>query len=433
MGTLLNKLLGGLLVAARQIVVIFAVFVIGFVARDFIFDAKKDAESLLVKREDLTKARHEKQAAASSKRASCDAIRDQLADVIKRRPRRSRIPGTTSNSTKIALTEAFQQCDRVAKALKKDVADVESSLANIDPELQRNFWKRYIEPSIAPAFLALAALYAAPLGIRLFLYFVASPVLSGGIGVRVLPGAAGKESSPAYVGKSSSISTKTQDVALSYGEELLVKPNFLQSTPLTARKSTAALLNLSIPLSSISSGMYLLTRLDKSGDKNIVVSSMTDSLEEVAIVEIPEGSAFVCLPRCLVGVVQHRDRPIHISKHWNIFSRQAWLTMRLRFLVFHGPGKLIVGGRRGVRMENAQSLRLINQEATIGFSANLAYGSARCETFSSYWAGHDGLFSTVFSGDQGVYVYEDIPGVKRTSLASRLEYIPDAILKVFGI
>jgi hypothetical protein len=107
----------------------------------------------------------------------------------------------------------------------------------------------------------------------------------------------------------------------------------------------------------------------------------------------------------------------------------------LRFLVFHGPCKLIVKGFSGVRVEKAGSGRVINQAATLGFSANLEYRNTRCETFYSYWTGVDDLFNDQFDGADGFLFYEVVPGLgRKTGITGRgLEGFVDSVLKVFGV
>jgi len=78
--------------------------------------------------------------------------------------------------------------------------------------------------------------------------------------------------------------------------------------------------------------------------------------------------------------------------------------------------------------------RLINQSATLGFSANLEYANTRCETFPSYLFGKEDLFNDRFSGPSGVYVYEEVPDLKRATGAGRyFEGLTDAMLKLFGV
>jgi uncharacterized protein (AIM24 family) len=115
----------------------------------------------------------------------------------------------------------------------------------------------------------------------------------------------------------------------------------------------------------------------------------------------PTGAALVLQPRNLVGVVQNVGRPIRITRHWR-FGLGAWITFQFRYLVFEGPGRLIVQGCRGVRIEAADRGRSIDQGATIGFSANLDYSRRRSETFGAYLMGMRGLFNDNFSGGPGI-------------------------------
>lgn len=296
-------------------------------------------------------------------------------------------------------------------------------------ELLPMFW-------LAAGILGLAIL--ASIGIKLLLYFVIAPLASRRPPIRILPGANGliRTGGGSIVlddpGRVSSVSIP---ISLKDEEEILVLPEYLQSTSYRAEKRTKWLLNTAIPFSSILSGMFLLTRVRSPEADKVVVSSTKDPLGEVSVIELPEGAAFVCQPRSLVGVIQDRNRPIRITRHWRLNSLQSWLTMQLRFLVFHGPGRLIVSGCRGVRMESAGKGRLINQAATLGFSANIGYANTRCETFVSYWTGKEDLFNDIFTGESGFYVYEEMPDYKHKSgITGRgLEGILDAGLKLFGI
>ncbi|MBK9571210.1 MAG: hypothetical protein IPO43_00185 [Rhodoferax sp.] len=137
-----------------------------------------------------------------------------------------------------------------------------------------------------------------------------------------------------------------------------------------------------------------------------MISATKDPFSEVGILSLPEGAALVMQPHSLVGVVQPTGSPVRITSHWRLTSLHAWLTLQLRYLAFHGPARLIVQGGRGVRIERADAGRSINQAATIGFTANLAYSTRRCETFSAYWLGRQELLNDSFKGAQGFFVYE---------------------------
>jgi hypothetical protein len=145
----------------------------------------------------------------------------------------------------------------------------------------------------------------------------------------------------------------------------------------------------------------------------------------------------VVSPRALAGVLKPAAQPLRITRHWRLGSLHAWLTLQLRFLVFHGPCTLVVKGCRGVRAEqgSAAQPRVINQDATLGFSTSLDYRTARCETFVAYLAGRESLFDDVFGGGPGIFLQEELPAGLRGGgpLGRRLNGLLDAALKAFGI
>ena len=230
------------------------------------------------------------------------------------------------------------------------------------------------------------------------------------------------------------MSAVSQEIVLKAREELLVHPEYLQSSADQGRKQTQWLLNWKFWLTSIAAQMVALDRIRDADGETFVISSKNDAFAEVGVIDLPEGSAFVLQPRNLVGVVQSIDRPIKISRKWN-WSLMAFITLQFRYLIFDGPGKLLVQGCRGVRVEQAGSGRSIDQAATFGFSANLDYSPRRSETFGAYLLGTRSLFNDRFSGGPGVYVYEEMPYFgRRSGLTGRgFEGLTDGVLKVFGI
>jgi uncharacterized protein (AIM24 family) len=180
--------------------------------------------------------------------------------------------------------------------------------------------------------------------------------------------------------------------------------------------------------------MVMLTRVRSVTREPLVVSSRNDALSEIGVIELHAGDALVLQPRSLVGVVQRTDHRIRIRRRW-VFGLSAWITLQFRYLVFEGPGKLLVQGCRGVRMEPAGSGRSIDQNATMGFSANLDYRPRRSETFSAYVMGVNGLFNDSFAGGPGYCVYEEMPYAgRRSGITGRgLEGLTDGLLKVVGI
>ena len=216
---------------------------------------------------------------------------------------------------------------------------------------------------------------------------------------------------------------------------MLLVPEAIQSTPHAAAKWTQWLLDYRMPVSSIASGMVALTGLRADQPETVLVSATDSPLAEIALIEIPAGSAFVLRPRALRGMVLRRGEGVRITRHWRLGRLSAWLTLQFRYLVFHGPCTLVVVGARGVRLERASEGRGINQAATIGFNAGLDYAVSRTETFGAYLMGKQRLFNDSFSGPRGCYLYEEMPfDGRRGSIWGRgLRGLGDAALKMFGL
>ena len=79
--------------------------------------------------------------------------------------------------------------------------------------------------------------------------------------------------------------------------------------------------------------------------------------------------------------------------------------------------------------------RGINQAATIGFSAGLAYSVRRSEAFGPYLMGRQRLFNDSFDDGPGCYVYEVTPrAANRGGIWGRgLRGLGDAALRIFGL
>ncbi len=146
-------------------------------------------------------------------------------------------------------------------------------------------------------------------------------------------------------------------------------------------------------------------------------------------------AALVLPPRRLAGIVQRVDRPIRITRHWRLAHPGGWLTLQLRYVVFHGPVKWILSGNHGVKIDPAQSGCSIDQAATLGFSANLGYGVARCEMSQAYLSGKKALFNDCFSDGPGYYVQTARPRPAKTTLlpGRGAEGVLNSRLKILGL
>ncbi|PKO33714.1 MAG: hypothetical protein CVU34_12265 [Betaproteobacteria bacterium HGW-Betaproteobacteria-7] len=318
---------------------------------------------------------------------------------------------------------------------------VHELLAKNDKELEGSYFQKFMRPvkEVLPTALGILALVLlAPLLVKVIAYYVIAPVAVRRPPIRLLPDSSGQLSTAITSAGSESGQTAPSRVSLPLtldeGSELIMLPSYLQGMPLNAESDTQWLLDWSMPLTCLAAGTYRLTRIRPHSEARITVSSSTDPLAEFSLLDVPAGSALVLQPSCLVGIIQTRGEQLKITSHWHFARLGAWLTLQFRYIVFHGPAKLIVKGCRGVRVEPTIAGRTVNQAATLGFSANLDYSVARNETFWSYFFGERELFNDSWQG-KGCCVHAETPHPgDRSGLFGRgIQGIGDTILKTFGI
>ncbi|HYG28141.1 MAG TPA: hypothetical protein VD906_14710 [Caulobacteraceae bacterium] len=361
-------------------------------------------------------------------RALVAARRQMEAAAARNSAARARIALLTEAERALAAAgETIESADAV---LARQRGALSEEVRRLDQTARDNLairaW-RAVGDVLAPALLILAAAILAPILMKALLFFGVAPRAARRPPIRLLEAEAGEV-------RLLAASAVSQRVPLAPGEELLVLPEAVQSTPHHAAKRTQWLLSLAMPLSSIASGMVALTRIRVERPDTILVSATGGPLAEIALIRLERGSALVLRPRALRGLLQTPTEPVRITRHWR-FGLSAWLTLQFRYLIFHGPGAFLIEGARGVRLERAGSGRGINQAATIGFSAGLAYAVSRSETFGAYLLGKQALFNDSFQSAEGFYLYEEMPMEtgKGSIWGGGLRGLGDAILKVVGL
>lgn len=360
---------------------------------------------------DAELTRLEKASREEVQRAQQAYERQQRAQAVRRMP----------ENALGALTNAGQQVS----------AQLDAQIAQLDRSLGGKILAAVREASIVAAWILLAAVLT-PIAIKALFYFVLAPLAARRPPIQLLPQAAGALEGLPEAPDRAKISSISLPLSLAPAQVLLVQADFLQSSAAGARIDTQWLLDWRYPITSLAAGMVALTRV-RGGSDDVVVSSTRDPLIEVGVLRLPEGASFVLQPRCLVGVIHDAAHPLRITSRWRLWSLHAWLTLQLRYLVFHGPADLIVKGSRGVRAERAGNGRRINQAATIGFAANLRYRTSRCETFAAYLFGQRELLNDSFEGD-GHYTYQEIPERGRGGIFGRgLTGVADTLLRIVGI
>lgn len=368
-----------------------------------------------------------------------DAWRAERDDLVRRRADRLR-------AQRLAQA-AFDAAREQYAVLRVGLRSARPS-DHLDRQLQRQrdelnqHWATRIWGAIGPvlwwALWVLALVIAVPPAVKAFWFYLIAPIAARLAPIRLLPDDNGEiDWATARVTDTDapSGSAVSRSVILRAGEELLIKPEYLQSSSNDARIDFRFVLTRQLFFGSLATGLVNLTRIRVDGEASVAVSATQDLIAEVGLIEIAEGSALVFQPRNLIGVVQRSDRPMRIEKIWRAGHLSSWLTLRLRHLVFHGPCALVVKGARGVAMEPAATGRRIAGAATMGWSAALNWSVRRSEPFNAYRTGKQSLFNDSFDGPRGKIVYEQMPraGVGGGWWARGLEGLGDGLLKVVGL
>ena len=278
---------------------------------------------------------------------------------------------TEKHSKACPAVKSKDKLSWMAESGRYDLKALENEMGRLERLVEGNAVRTLVQPAIDVLPTALAALvlfFLAPIAIKLVAYFVVAPIASRCRPFTLLPSAHSElsalEGNEGRVGRDSIRSAVSQSIALAPGEELLVHGDDVQSMSVSTTKRTKWLLDWTMPFTSLACGLQGLMSIRASDRDVVVLSSSSDPLQELTVLKLPPGSAFVLQPRCLVGVVKVHESDLRITRHWRIAHLSSWLTLQLRYIVFHGPVTLVLRGCRGVRVEAVtRAERLINQAA----------------------------------------------------------------------
>jgi len=175
-------------------------------------------------------------------------------------------------------------------------------------------------------------------------------------------------------------------------------------------------------------------------DQRVTLSDQKNPHAELAVITLGAGASLVLRPSFIAGVIVADDRRVMLRRHWQLFRWQAWMTLQFRFFEFAGPCRLVLSGSRGIRVENLATgggefsrARRTNQDATVGFTPNLAYRPVRAETFWSYYRGMNPLFDDLFAG-RGLFLCQQVATEGEAKAARKFwAGVWGGVMKIFGL
>lgn len=358
----------------------------------------------------------------------CDAADDAKQDYEDAKERAA-IQSATAEKIKRVEAWVINDLPEEFEASKNQLAQEQKAASNTISAKAKWAWQYYKgDERLRQALVALIVITATPYLIRLLLWFVLAPIAMRRPSIRLqMPGGMGTTISTAAP------SATSVAVRLQPGEELLVRQDYLQTSSVSGANRDQWFLDWRKPITSVVTGLTFLTRIRGDGETT-TISATKDGLAEVTIVSLPEGASCVLHPRAIAAVAQPASQPLRVTSHWRLNSLNAWLTLQYRYLVFHGPARLVLKGGRGVRVEAAERGRVFGQDQLVGFSADLAYSVTRTETFWPYFLGREPLLKDRVIAGNGVLIVEEAPFTARNGEVRRgLEGMIDAGMKAFGM
>jgi len=229
------------------------------------------------------------------------------------------------------------------------------------------------------------------------------------------------------------ISSVNLTLELSDGQVALIKPDVVKALPANAKTRTRWFLNRKTVLTSLSAGLTGLTEIDGDGLLQVGAPENTQHTKLIAL-KVPANEEFVLKPSHIVGVIYDHEKPLRIRKLWRLNSLSAWLTFRLRHLVFSGEVTLLLTGNHGIDALPVDSASPITVSDFIGYSANLEHRVQRTETFYAFHTNQQELFKHSFAQSSGIVLQETQSSHTTVSRAGwSLRRLVDFFLNLFGI
>jgi len=297
---------------------------------------------------------------------------------------------TEFQSAETAVTAIRNARDR-AKNLHEEAR---ARLTTVESRIDTTFdalWKTARQTGWTIATLALVFLIG-PLTWKALWYYAIAPVAGRSPPMNVLP-----LDAPGTC--RSSRSGKIVEVTVEPDTPLLTRMEWLQQYGPNLGKRTRFLLDWRFPFISYASGLREMTEVQVKPDQpadRAVLTSADDPNAYLVALELDNHPGIVLKP----GVVVAVQGAISIHSRWRLNSVHAWISGRLRHILFAGTGTLYLTGHGGVEWHTVDSPVVVEEALVLGYDGRAAFSTARTETFWPYFRDRTSLFDYRFQGGQ---------------------------------
>ncbi len=271
--------------------------------------------------------------------------------------------------------------------------------------------------------LAIAAFLFGPVLWKAFWYYGIAPVAGHSPPMHVLEAGGPGNCEPAGSGK-------VLNVQVESDFPLLTRMEWLQQYAPGLGKRTRFLLDWRYPFISYASGLREMTEVrvkpGHSSDR-VVLTAAEDPNAYLLALRLDNHPGIVLKP----GVVVAVHGAIVIRSRWCLGSVHAWISGRLRHILFAGTGTLYLTGHGGLEWASASSAVVVEEALVLGYDGRSAFATARTETFWPYFRDRTSLFDYRFPDGQAFLRQTSAPPDARARSNPFLRSI-DALLNGVG-
>ena len=279
-----------------------------------------------------------------------------------------------------------------------------------------------------PTIAIVALLFlAGPLAWKLFWYYAVAPIAGRSAPMNVLREDAPGTCRAVHQGK-------WIEVLVEPGRPLLTRMDWLQQYGPGLEKRTRFLLDARLPFSSYASGLREMTevraRPGQASDR-VVLTSAEDPNAYLVALQLENHPGVVLKP----GVVVAVHGPISLHCRWCLGSVHAWISGRLRHILFAGTGTLYLTGHGGVEWHDTPVPVVVEEALVLGYDGRSPFATARTETFWPYFRERTSLFDYRFPGRHGFVRQTSAPPETRkrsNPFARTVDAMLQAVGKILG-
>ena len=311
--------------------------------------------------------------------------------------------------------------------VKQNKDSLEAQINIMDGQINKLFWNivSSIKKSFASIFYILIFAFLAPFFIRIFLYYCLAPLLDKAPPLQIHPD---KPGASVAIGSSE----RAINIVVDSQHPLFVRENYLkQYDKKTTFKNTKLFWNWRYPFTCYVAGLRFLTKITtkNKSENGIAFISPEDPDKYLMEISLEDHPGLVVYPAKIVGISGN----IKIKSQWFIRSIHSWSAGQLRYIIFHGTGKIYLEGYGDVYVQNETSQPLsLEPSLLLCFDSRLSLTTSRTETFFPYFRGKASLVDYTFMGDKFFFSQISSFGKEKDFLTKASGNLWNVIGKLFG-